>query len=126
MQERMGGENFNDKYNPWFYFGISAVTEAEGRAMGMAEQTYAVQEIIRNRTIFDPEVRLSAPISGTDEKNILDRIKNLISDSEARIILSESEQEVEEAYNEMMENAESIGIAILEDYMTAKMGSLGF
>ena len=125
-QKVFKGDPDAKNFNGAFYFGISAVSEAEGRSIDMSEHTRGIQKLVIDKTLFIPQMKLSEPITGTDEKIIMDKIVKLIEDYEAQIILSGSEEELVKKYDELIKNAEDIGIRKVEEYMTRKMKDLSF
>lgn len=111
---------FYSKYNPAFYFGISGVTEAVGRASGVSENARKVMDEIRNRLVLVPEINLSVPKNDTDEKIIMDKIVDLVKNDEVSVILSKSDEEFTKNYNDLIKKVDALGVKKLEDFMTAE------
>lgn len=105
-------------YNPAFAFGVSAVVEAEGRCAVLPEDYRAVYPLINELVRVEPWITYGMPTGDTEEKVILDKFNDYILNVEPKIILSESDEEFDANYNEMMANAKSIGIDTLEAYLT--------
>lgn len=112
---------FYKKYNPAFFFGTSAVTESEGRIASLPQEYHDTYAEIRKRTEICPWFTYAMPQNGEDEKIILDKVRDMITNTEVKIILSTTDEEFETNYKEMLSNADKIGINKLEKYITTKV-----
>lgn len=68
----------------------------------------------------DPALSFTKPLADTDEFNINVKLTELFTNSQVGIMTAASAEEVEKAYDKMMEDARKIGIEKLETYMTAR------
>lgn len=109
------------KYNPAFFFGTSAVVESEGRIAFLPQEYQDVYEEIRDLMVVCPWMTYALPDNEDDEKVIYDKIEDMIKNTEVKIILSATPEEFEANYNEMVENAQKIGIVKLESFMTSNV-----
>ena len=111
---------FYQKYNPAYYFGISQVTEAVGRAAGTSENASQLMDIIRSRLKLSVLPALVEPKGDSDERMMLDQVIEHMRTQEVKIVLSNSDEEFEQNLAEMRTTLERIGVAALEAYMTAE------
>ncbi len=115
-------DTYNTVYNPWFYFGASAIVESEGRCALMDisdyQNTYtAIREGYRNL----PWITAATPQEGTREKEIYDRINAGALTYETKIILSDTDAVFEANFAEYMNWLEALGVKQLEDFMSLKI-----
>ncbi|MGA2977228.1 MAG: hypothetical protein ABSF77_18125 [Spirochaetia bacterium] len=114
----------NQVYDPWFYFGGSAIAEAFGRCA--SHQNYDKYDAAPYKAITklhenDPWITAALPVSGTDEKTILDTIVAMVPNFEAKVIMSASDADFQNNYNAYMAAAKSAGMQKLEAYMSKKI-----
>jgi len=109
---------FYTKYNPAYYFGISSVTEAIGRASGVSKNALEVMDTVRNNLKLVLSPALSAPKEDTDEKVVLDQINEYVKNQEVKVILSSSDAEFQKNYDEMLQSLKKIGVQKLEETLT--------
>lgn len=109
---------FYTKYNPAYALGASAVVEAEGRCAVLPDDYRAVYPAITALCKVEPWISYGKPQGEMDEKIIMDKLEDLLKGAEPKVILSETDEEFENNYNTMMNNAKSIGIDKLEAYLT--------
>ena len=125
VKELIAQNNHTRIYNPWFYFGGSAIVEAIGRYAVLDtevyEQTYTS---IRNNYKNNPWVVAALPMTGEPEKDIYDKIINSYMDYETKVILSTSDQEFEENYTAYMRDLNRMGVEQLEEYMTRRIAEI--
>ncbi|MFV0400847.1 MAG: extracellular solute-binding protein [Oscillospiraceae bacterium] len=114
-------ELFYSKYTPAYYMGISGVTEAVGRASGCSDNALDVMDIIREQLVTVPQCTLLQPLADTDERIIQDQLKDFVKNSEAKVILSQNDEEFEANYTQYMADLEKVGVQQLNDYMTARL-----
>ncbi len=114
-----GDENlFYTKYNPAYYFGISSVTEAIGRASGVSQNSLDVMDTVRNNLKLVISPALAAPKDDTDEKVVLDQINEYVKNQEVKVILSSSDADFQKNYDEMVSTLNKLGVKKLEETLT--------
>ena len=109
---------FYTKYNPAYYFGISAVTEAVGRASGTSQNAKDVMDTIRANLHLVTAPALVEPKGDSNEKVTLDQIVEFVKNQEIKVILSKSDEQFQTNLNEMTQNLEKMGVKQLEDTLT--------
>lgn len=119
LLDSVARNSFAREYNPWFYFGGSAIVEAMGRYAVLNtedyEQTYdAIRENYENY----PWVVAALPTAGQPEKEIYDKIMSNYVTYETKTILSVADEEFEENYRSFMDHLEKSGVLQLEEFMT--------
>ncbi|WP_100407813.1 extracellular solute-binding protein [Bacillus solitudinis] len=107
----------------WGLLGGSAVSEGIGNYVPGLQSTEGFQ-MAKERTIYRPELGLVNPDPDTEERNILTSIQEMIKNEETKIYLAKSEEEAVAAYEQMMANAEKIGIEQLEEWATEEYQSV--
>jgi putative aldouronate transport system substrate-binding protein len=103
----------------WGLLGGSAVTELLGNYIPGTIQTRSSQELMAHTT-FEPDVGLVQPAPDSREQIMQTNIDNLIKNEEAKVLMATSEEEAREAYNNMLKQAEKIGLADLEAWANEK------
>ncbi len=112
-------ETYDTEYNPWFYFGASAILESEGRCALMDISDYKdTYTAIRKGYKNLPWITAAVPQEGTLEREIYDRITAGAITYETKIILSDTDKAFEESFLEYMNWLNALNITALEDYMT--------
>ncbi len=112
----------NYVYNPWFYFGASAIVESEGRCAFLDFVDYEKPyTLIREQYRNQPWVVAAMPLEGSREKEIYDTAMAMAQNFETRIIVSETDEAFETLYQEYMRLLESLPIAQLEAYVTEQI-----
>ena len=113
----------NDEiYNTNFYFGGSKILEAEGRCAVLPDELQPVYDAIRESFTNDPWYVYAEPKdSDGDMKVIDDKLQDLIKNSDAKIILSESDEEFESNYQEFQNQIAQIGGDELADFMEPRL-----
>ncbi len=110
---------YNTVYNPWFYFGASAIVESEGRCAMLDlpdyEPTYTT---IRNLYDNRPWIVASMPLPGTREKDIYDRADAMAITSETRVIVSDSDEAFDANLREYLRALDALDIGLLEAHIT--------
>lgn len=108
--------------NGMFYWGLlsgSAVTEGLKNYDPNTLGTPVMSEM-KKYMVYNPSLGLLTPPADSDEKIIQTKIKDLIVNEQAKIYTAGSEQEVEDAYNELLKKAEDLGMAQLESWANTK------
>ncbi len=109
-----------EKYNPNFYFGISGVVEAMGRASGISESANAAMDKIRNNLKVTIVPELVNPKSDTPERIKLDQVIETVKNYETKIYLSESDEEFNDNVAELYDRLDKLDIKGLEEYYTTQ------
>ncbi|MDR2656627.1 MAG: hypothetical protein LBB86_02225, partial [Oscillospiraceae bacterium] len=117
-----GSATHNKIYNPWFYLGGSEIVEAITRCATTDQKLVGeAYKVIAERFDNAPWIKAGEPIGDIDEKVIFDKIKELSSTYDRKIILAEDDAAFESMYQEFITNAERTGIQQLDNYVTAKI-----
>jgi putative aldouronate transport system substrate-binding protein len=117
-----GSATHNKIYNPWFYLGGSEIVEAITRCATTDQKLVGeAYKVIAERFDNAPWIKAGEPIGDIDEKVIFDKIKELSSTYDRKIILAEDDAAFESMYQEFITNAERTGIQQLDEYVTAKI-----
>lgn len=119
LMDSIARNSYAKEYNPWFYFGGSAIVEAVGRYAVLDtadyEQTYnAIRENYENY----PWIVAAMPTAGQPEKEIYDKIMSNYVTNETKTILSVSDEEFQENYASYMDYLEKTGVVRLEEFMS--------
>ncbi|MBB6730864.1 extracellular solute-binding protein [Cohnella zeiphila] len=108
----------------WYFQGSSfgETLPMVSRAADAPDQSQFlnVLKFRKTKIVRDPALSFVKPPSDTDEFNISTRLQDLFNNESVKIILSKSEDEVVSKYNELMNNANKIGLERLNTYMTEK------
>ncbi|NLO82096.1 MAG: extracellular solute-binding protein [Clostridiales bacterium] len=107
---------------PW-YFQASGLGEGVAVSSGKINNPEFSQGVdllraVKPYVIRDFALNFVTPKAETEEMNILVKINELINTSQPGIIGAASEEEAVQKFNEMIENAEKLGLRRLEEYMT--------
>lgn len=112
----------NDIYNTNFYFGGSKILEAEGRCAVLPDDLQPVYDAIRESFTNDPWYVYAEPKDADgDMKVIDDKLQDLIKNSDAKIILSETDEEFEQNYQEFQNQIAQIGGDELAEFMEPRL-----
>lgn len=110
---------YNELYNPWFYFGTSAIVEAEGRCAlqegGLSAEAY---EGIRQRYRILPWMTAAIAQMPQECRLIYDRVTASIDDYETKIILSADDEAFERHMTEMLLYLDALNVGELEAHLT--------
>ncbi|WP_214630194.1 extracellular solute-binding protein [Paenibacillus agaridevorans] len=103
----------------WGLIGSSGVNEALQR---YSPDTQATQWGLAAREAleFNPALGLVSTEPDTEEQTIEAQIMNMVTTEEVKIYMANSEEEAKAAYEALLEKAESLGLAKLEEWATAK------
>lgn len=122
VMQSVFADTYHQSYNPWFYFGTSAIVEAEGRCAlqteHLSDQTY--QEI-RQRYRILPWVTIALAQMPEDCRLIYDRITATIDDYETKTILSADEDAFQRNLNEMLAYLDALHVETLEEHLSASI-----
>ena len=112
----------SDIYNTNFYFGGSKILEAEGRCAVLPDEIQPVYDAIRESFTNDPWYVYAEPKDADgDMKVIDDKLQDLIKNSDAKIILSESDEEFEQNYADFQNQIKQIGGDELAAFMEPRL-----
>lgn len=109
-----------EKYNPSYYFGISGVVEAVGRASGISDSANAAMDKVRTNLKVAIVPGLVNPKSDSDEKIKLDQVVETVKNYETKIYLSNTDEEFDANVQEMYDKLDQIGLKALEEYYTTE------
>ena len=113
-----GSNEHNSKYNPWFYFGGSEIVEADSRCATTDPKWVAeCYRVIRERFDNLPWVMAALPKGDSDEKVIYNKIEDLRSTTEAKVILAATTEEASAIFDQFIETEKQIGIDELDEFM---------
>lgn len=113
-------EYINSEGLKWWYLYSDAIVEGLRGYVPDTQATKALQEI-KEVTVQRPDIGMVKLRDGTDEKVIYDRIVEMVKNEEIKAYLAESEAEVEQAYNTMVQLAEEIGLEKLDQWATSEL-----
>lgn len=108
-----------------WYMQVSGLHESIGQVSLAEQEPEAAQylDVLRfrkERTTRDPALSFVDPPADSDEYHILVRLRELYANEKVNIMLSASEEEVEQKYAQFMKNAKQIGLERLETYMNER------
>ncbi|MEK3714451.1 extracellular solute-binding protein [Paenibacillus sp. FSL R7-0333] len=118
------------KYNPsdadfvnsngikWWYLYNDGVTEGMLSYVPELQKTQALMELKAVR-IYKPELGLIQTQPDSQEKTIKTKIDEMVKNEKVKIYLAESEEAAVAAYENMLKNAENIGLQKLTDWANA-------
>lgn len=117
--DRLSQTDINERgLNAWI-FGTDNVTDGLTGFIKGTETTDALLAL-KSVTKFKPELSLVVPKGDSDEKLIYDKLADMVKTEQPKVFLAATEQEAVEAYEEIVNKAEKIGMSKLEEAMTAK------
>ncbi len=109
----------NTIYNPWFYFGGSAIVEAVGRYAVLDKEIYEdAYTKIRQSYKNYPWMAAAMPLAGEPEKDIYNKIANMTNSYETKLIISQTPDEFERNYSSYISDMDKMGALQVEAYMT--------
>ncbi len=99
----------------WWYLYNDAITEG---LFGYVPGTQTTQALMETKEItkHKPELGLIQAGPDSEERTIKTKIDEMIKNEKVRIYLADSEEEAMRAYDEMIKNAEQIGLQGLVDW----------
>lgn len=103
----------------WGLIGSSGVNEALQRYNPTSQMTQwglAAREALE----FNPALGLVTTEPDTEEQTIEAQIENMVTTEEVKIYMAASEEEAKVQYEAMLQKAESLGLAKLEEWATKK------
>lgn len=110
---------YNTLYNPWFYFGTSAIVEAEGRCALQGDKLSGkAYEGIRQRYRIYPWMTAAIAQMPQECRLIYDRISASIDDYETKIILSADDEAFSRHMTEMLLYLDALDVVELEAHLT--------
>lgn len=115
----------NTTYNPWFYFGGSAIVEAVGRYAALDKENYEdTYKKVRQSYINYPWMVSAMPLAGEPEKDIYNKITNMTNSYETKLILSQTDNEFERNYSTYISDMDKMGALQVEAYMTQSIARI--
>ncbi|WP_105617275.1 extracellular solute-binding protein [Vallitalea okinawensis] len=112
------------EWNKGFYFGkhleenVAFGILADSKPTEVNEMVKESSNYYKEIVDINPRLSLIKPKADTDEKIIYDKLVKLFEDEEAKIIMSETEEELTANYNSMIETAINLGMDDLEQRLT--------
>ncbi|RXZ83021.1 extracellular solute-binding protein [Paenibacillaceae bacterium] len=99
----------------WWYLYSDAIVEG---LWGYVPGTQTTQALIETKEItqYKPELGLIQVKADSKERTIKTKIEEMIKNERVRVILSDSEEQVEKNYANMLENARKIGLDELNEW----------
>ncbi|MDR1950048.1 MAG: extracellular solute-binding protein [Spirochaetaceae bacterium] len=112
---------FYTKYNPHFFISMDQVEEVAGRMAALPADYRAIYRDIAPYIYVCPWIGAATPKADGPEKNILVKLNDMALNSEVKCFLAENDAEFDRYYNELMNNAKTIGVDQLESYMNEQV-----
>jgi putative aldouronate transport system substrate-binding protein len=112
---------FDRKYNGNWFFSADAITEWDGRMAAIPAEYSAEYQKMMPYAYICPWLGAAMPQSGSAEFDIYTKLSDMVQSGETRCILAENDAEFNRYYNELMNNARTIGIDQLEAYVNAQL-----
>lgn len=120
--DSVADSTYNTRYNPWFYFGTSAIVEAEGRCALQGRWLPAkAYQSIRQRYRILPWMTAAIAQMPKEDRMIYDRLSASIDDYETKIILSATTEAFERNMNELLTYMDAMGVSSLEALMSVSI-----
>lgn len=117
-------DEMNKKYNQYFYFGVNGADELLGDYVDMGEEDLADCTAYKEGYKNYPEIGIATPAASSDEGVIQAKLEEMLKAEAAKVIFSADDDEFEKNYENLMENAEKIGVEKLNSYMTEKVNEV--
>lgn len=105
-----------------YYWGLlagSATTELTGNFVPGTDATKTGQEITALAT-FNSAIGLVIPDADSEEQVIKNNIENLVKNEEAKVLLAQSEEAASKAYDNMVAQADKMGLGKYEAWANTK------
>ncbi|WP_043923158.1 extracellular solute-binding protein [Leadbettera azotonutricia] len=112
---------FDKKYNGNWYFSADAITEFDGRAAALPPEYLESYQKMMPYAYICPWLGAAMPQSGSAERDIFNKLIDMVKSTETKCILAENDTEFNRYYNELMSNAKTIGVDKLEVYVNAQL-----
>jgi putative aldouronate transport system substrate-binding protein len=103
----------------WGLLGSSATTELTGNFVPGQDSTETNKQLT-GLTTFNPAIGLVAPDADSEEQIILSNIENLVKNEEAKVLLAATTEEASKAYDNMVAQADKMGLKDLEVWANKK------
>jgi len=110
-------------HNWWGLLSASAVTEGLGNYIPGKQVTTAAA-FLKKHTEYKPELGLLVTEPDSEEKAIETKLEDMITNERVKVYLAQSEEEAVQAYNNMLDLAEQIGLSKLEGWANEKYGTV--
>lgn len=109
---------------PWYFqaSGLGEGVAVSSNKVNYPEYSQIVDLLRAVKPYIKRDFALSfvMPKADTEEMNIYVKIEDLVNNTVPTLYTASSEEEVEQKFNEMIQNAEKLGLKRLEEYMTAQ------
>jgi putative aldouronate transport system substrate-binding protein len=111
-------EKYRDQEgHKWWYLYSDAIVEGLRGYVPGTQTTKALKEI-KSITEYKPSLGMVKLQDGSEEKVIFDKLEEMVTNEQIKIFLAESEEAAEQAYQNMLQIAEGIGMSQLERWAT--------
>lgn len=117
-------EEMNSKYNQYFYFGATGIEDVMPDYGNVTPEEMVNFNKYREGFKNYPEIAIATPTSTSDEGVISKKLSDMLEAEEARVIFTADDEAFENAYQELQEKAEKIGVKELDEYMTKKVAEV--
>jgi len=114
----------NDIYNSWFYFGGSEIIESISRCASLPnyENDYkSTYDSIRAGYRNEPWLAAAIQVRNSEEKTMLDKVYEMIIPYEAKMILSDSDQQFEAGFMKFQNSLNQVGLQELTQFMVSRI-----
>jgi putative aldouronate transport system substrate-binding protein len=112
---------FYTKYNPHYYISMDMVVEVDGRMAVLPADFRAIYTKIAPHIYVCPWIGAATPKVNGTERDILTKLTDMVRNAEVKCFLAENDSEFNRYYQELMNNAGTIGVGQLEAYMNAQV-----
>jgi putative aldouronate transport system substrate-binding protein len=112
---------YYSKYNPHYFISMDQVVEVDGRMAELPADYRQVYKEVTPYLYICPWLGAASPKQDGPEKNILTKLDDMTQNSEVKCFLAENDTEFARYYNEIMNNAKTIGVDQLEAYMNREV-----
>lgn len=121
---------WESEWNKGFYFGKQLEENIAGGILFNQVDSDINKMIIESSDYYkeivdiNPLLKIIEPKADTDERVIFDKLTKLIDEEEAKIIMSSSDEELMENYNQLIKIATKLGMEKLEAQLTEQYKAL--
>lgn len=121
---------WESEWNKGFYFGKQLEENIAFGILANSDPNKINKTVIECSDYYkgildiNPKLKLILPKEDTDEKVIYDKLVKLINDEEAKIIMSENDEDFMNNYNNLINIADNVGMKDLEAFLTEQYQAL--
>jgi putative aldouronate transport system substrate-binding protein len=112
---------FYTKYNPNYFISMDMVVEVDGRMAALPADFRAIYRELGPYVYVCPWIGAATPKADGEERNILSKLNDMVRNAEVKCFLAENDAEFNRYYQELIDNAKTIGVDRLEAYMNAQV-----